>query len=99
MQIIPLAAIPSQVVRIILADQNCEINVYQKSTGVFLDLTVNGTQIRSAAACLNQVKLVRHKYLGFIGDLIFIDSLGSTDPVHTGLGDRYQLAYLEQTDL
>jgi hypothetical protein len=49
--------------------------------------------------CMDRVKLVRHAYLGFIGNLGFIDTQGKTDPDYTGFGARYQLIYLEATDL
>jgi hypothetical protein len=37
--------------------------------------------------------------VGFIGDLIFIDTQGTSDPNYTGLGSRFLLAYLSPTDL
>jgi hypothetical protein len=49
--------------------------------------------------CLNLVRIVRSLYLGFSGDLCFLDTQGSTDPVYTGLGTRYQFLYLEKQDL
>ena len=77
---IPISATPSQSLSVQLAGQQCQISVYQKSTGVFMDLSANGVPIVSAMLCLDRVKLVRHPYLGFIGDLAFVDTQGAQDP-------------------
>jgi hypothetical protein len=99
MQTIPLQPTPSQSLSIVLANQNCQINVYQKTTGMFLDLAVSNVAIIDAVICLDRVRMVREKYLGFIGDLAFVDTQGVGDPVYSSLGSRYQLIYLEAADL
>lgn len=102
MLIVPLQATPSQVLSVILANQSCRISVYQKFFGLYFDLVVpsNPTPgIRAGVSCLNGNRLIRYAYLGFIGDFLFFDTQGKTDPVYTGLGTRYQLAYLEASDL
>jgi len=43
--------------------------------------------------------LVNDVYLGFSGDLEFVDTQGTDDPTFDGLGTRYQLVYLEPSDL
>jgi hypothetical protein len=99
MLIIPLQSVSNQSVNVGLANQLCQLNIYQKSTGLFFDLLVSSAPIVSGVICLNLVKLVRRLYLGFIGDFVFFDSQGNTDPVSTGLGSRYLLAYLSPSDL
>lgn len=96
---IPLQATPSQSLSAVLGGQNCQINVYQKSTGLFLDLSVSNSPIITATICLDRVRLVRETYLGFIGDLVFADTQGTNDPVYTALGSRFILLYLEASDL
>jgi hypothetical protein len=96
---IPISAIPNQQFSTVLAGQNCIINIYQKSTGVFLDLTVNENVICQGALVLGQSLIVKNTYLGFIGNLAIIDTQGFSDPDYTGFGDRYQLVYLEASDL
>ena len=49
--------------------------------------------------CLNQEPLLQESYLGFSGDLVWVDTMGTDDPIYTGLGTRFQLAYLEPADL
>ncbi len=45
--------------------------------------------------CRNLVYLVREAYLGFTGDLTFMDTEGGDDPYYTGLGSRWLLVYIE----
>jgi len=99
MLVIPLTATPSQTFSIVLNQQNCKINVYQKSTGMYLDLYLNATKIISGVICRNLVRLVQQSYLGFVGDLAFLDTKGGDDPSYEGLGTRWILMYLEASDL
>lgn len=99
MLIVPLQATPSQIVSVLLAGQDTRIAIYQESFGLFMDLSVAGTPIVTGVICQNLNRIVRDLYLGFVGDFIFIDNQGATDPVFTGLGARYSLAYLEASDL
>jgi hypothetical protein len=96
---IPTQALPSQTINVTLGGQSCVIAIYQKSTGLFLDLTAANVVRMTGVLCHNRSLLVRQRYLGFVGDLSFIDTQGTTDPVYTGLGSRYQLAYLTPADL
>lgn len=99
MNLIPIQALPSQTLQVTLAGQTCEIAIFQKSTGLFLNLSVDGTPRVSGVLCHNRVRLVRYRYLGFIGDLSFIDTQGQDDPQYAGLGSRWVLAYLSQDEL
>lgn len=99
MQIIPLKPLPSQTVSVGLANQNCTLNVYQKSTGLFMDVYVNGALIIGGVICENLNRIVRSAYLGFVGDFSFVDTQGSEDPVYTGIETRFFLMYIEQSEL
>ena len=94
MLIIPLQPAPNQLVNVTLNNQSCTIAVQQNDWGMFLDLAVNAAPIINGVICENANPIVRSAYLGFIGDLAFFDLQGSEDPVYTGLGSRYVLAYL-----
>lgn len=95
MRIIPLAATPSQTLNVKLGSQYCRIDVYMKSTGLFMDLYVKGVAVTTAALCRDRIKIVRRKYLNFSGDLAFMDTQGASDPQVDGLGTRYVLTYIE----
>lgn len=99
MQLIPLSDTASQTVYALLGGQNCRVNVYAKSVGVFCDLYVQDKLIVGGVSCLNLVRIVRDAYLGFKGDLFFMDSQGSLDPTTPGIGSRFLLYYLEASDL
>lgn len=99
MKVIPLAAVPSQTLSVLLANQNCQIKVYQKTTGLYVDLYVNNVAVVTGVVCRNAVQVVRQTYLGFVGDLTFLDTQGASDPTYDGLGARYQFVYLEASDL
>lgn len=90
---IQLSAVPAQKLYVQLGDQSCRLKVYQKMTGLYLDLDVDNVRIVSGALCRDRVWLVRDGYLGFTGDLSFVDTQGSADPDYTGLADRFQLVW------
>jgi hypothetical protein len=99
MQIIPISDTYSQTVSVQLANQACKINLYVKSTGLFCDLYVSDTLIIGGVICQNLNRIVRDLYLGFVGDLAFLDTEGTSDPSSPGLGARYLLMYLSTTYL
>lgn len=103
MLIVPLQPVPNQALTISLANQLCQVNVNQKGANLYLDLLVNNAPIIIGTICENLNRLVRSLYLGFAGDLAFIDTQGSEDPTYTGLGPtadaRFLLAYIEANEL
>lgn len=92
-QVIPINAVAAQQFTIQLGNQNCDISIYQKNTGLFFDMVVNENPCVNSVICLNLVGLIREAYYGFIGQLVFVDTKGTTDPDYTGLGSRYILVY------
>jgi hypothetical protein len=96
---IPLQAVPSQIVNVQLAGQDCDIHVRQLSTGLFVDLYVNDALIIGGVVALDANLIVRDAYLGFIGDLAFFDTKGASDPVYTGLAGQYALLWIAPGDV
>lgn len=98
---IPLQPIPSQIVKVILGGQNCQIKVYQKPPGIFVDVASDGANISTGIIARDAVPIISRGYVGFIGNLLFIDSQGNLDPEYKGLGIRFNLVYLtaEEYDL
>lgn len=90
---IPLVSTASQTMAVQLGGQLCRINVYQKATGLFLDLYVADVLIIAGVICENLNPVVRSLYLGFFGDLYFQDTQGTADPSYTGLGSRFRLLW------
>lgn len=94
---IPVAATPSQTLSVLLAGQDVRLNIYQKTTGLYVDVILAGETLVSAAIARDRVPIIRHGYLGFIGDIFFKDLLGASDPSYSGLGTQFVLGY--QTNL
>lgn len=90
---IPLTAVPSQQLSVQLGGKSCRIAVYQKRTGLYLDLSVNDETVLCGILCRDRTWLVRGRHFGFPGDLTFIDGQGLADPHYTGLGARYRLVW------
>lgn len=106
MLIVPLEAVPSQQFSIGLNGQNCLISVYQKSTGLYFDLSLSGVAIATTVRCLNCARLLADRqYAGFVGDFMFVDTtaqaspLEGADPQYLGLGAQFELWYLEAADV
>lgn len=99
MMILPLSATPSQVVNAVVGGQPVKLAIYQKSAGLFCDVSRNGAPLATGLICRDRVKLIRRGYLGMSGDFVFVDTQGVSDPAYAGLGSRYLLVYLEATDV
>ena len=95
---IPIQPIPSQIVKCVLGNQNVQIALYSKDQGIFCDVNSNGVDIVTGILCLDAVPIICVGYAGFIGQLMFCDTQGSSDPAYAGLGSRYQLIYLTAAD-
>jgi hypothetical protein len=95
--VVPLLAVPAQTLTVSLNGINCNINVYQRTTGLYVDLGRDGNLIIGGVLALDRCKIVRDAYLGFTGDLAFWDSQGTEDPNWTELNTRYFLGYFAPT--
>lgn len=98
MVIVPLRAVPNQTVTVALGGQRTQIDLYQKATGLFMDLLVSDAPVVTGVVCLDRCPVVRSVYLGFVGDLMIFDTQGTADPDSSGLGARWLLAYLTPAD-
>jgi hypothetical protein len=97
---IPLAPVPSQTLAVILDGQSCNISVYSETTGIYFDLSLGSTVIKTAVVMRDGARLLQDtQYTAFVGDFVMVDTQGELDPVYTGLGTRWQLVYLEAADL
>lgn len=103
MQIVPLRPVPNQIVSVTLNDQSCQIQVTQKSTGLFVTLWVNNALVIGGVICETDNVIVRSAWLGFSGDLAFEDTqptpAGPTDPFSDGIGSRFFLCYFPPAEL
>lgn len=92
-------AIPNQTLQAQLGTQPTILNIYQYTYGMFMDVYIGPTPIITGVICENLNRIVRDAYLGFSGDFIWNDTQGTSDPIYTGIGTRFQLIYLTAADL
>ena len=90
---IPLKKTPSQSLKIRLDKQNCEIKIYYRFGDTYCDLTVNGEPVVAGAICRDRTGIVQIAQTVFSGQLLFVDMLGSDDPIYTGFGSRFRFFY------
>lgn len=64
---------------------------------LIIDMGVDDTPVFYGRRCVNKMPLM----LGYpmTGNFYFYDQFGNTDPVYTGLGDRYLLIYDDEYEL
>lgn len=84
---------PSQVLRAQLAGQAVQIALTQKRTGLFADVLAGGTQIAAGVLCRDGVPILPMSGSLFPGNIALFDTLGSADPIFSGLGDRFHLVW------
>ena len=93
---IPLKSIPNQKFTIVLAGQNCTIHLYQRAEYLYMDLTVDGNEIRRGAICLPEISVPAYESPNFKGILFFIDMYGRGGvPNYAELNSRYLLFFDE----
>ena len=99
MLIVPIKPLPNQTLQVQLAGQAVSLNIYQLAYGLFVDVLLNNAPVINGVIAQNLNRIVRSLYLGLVGDFVFVDTQGDEDPVYTGLGSRFLLVYLEESDL
>ncbi|MCW6525278.1 hypothetical protein NFB71_02490 [Yersinia ruckeri] len=99
MMTVSIEPMKSQEFSVQLGGQRCDIRLIQRVSAIYMDLNVDGNPIMQGVPCYFGNRMVRYSYLGFKGDLLFLDSDGQNDPQWDGLGGRYQLFYLEEADI
>ncbi len=99
---IPLSAVPSQTLSIVLDGQSCQIAIYQKqpiadeygvAAGLFFDLSVGGVPVINTARCLDRTPILQDRqYLGVIGEFMFLDTLATAGgpPTFNGAPPYYK---------
>lgn len=96
---ITLTAEKEQTINVTLDNQACTIRLVQRDSGIYMDLSVSSIPLIQGVPCWYGNKIVRYSYLGFSGDLVFLDLQGEEDPSYDGLGSRFILFYLEAAEI
>lgn len=98
-QIVPVQPNGNQSLTTTLNNQSVQLSIYQKLSGLYMDVFVNNEAIIVGVLCQNLNRIVRDLYLGFSGDFVWNDTQGTDDPFFSGLGTRFHLIYLFPSDL
>jgi hypothetical protein len=61
---------------------------------VFVDISVEDVDVVVSVIARDAVPLMCREYVGFVGNILFIDTQGSDDPSYEGMGSRFTLNYL-----
>jgi len=92
---IPLQQVPNQTLRASLGGLDCQILISQRERGVFVSVSASGLgDVASNALALTGVGIIDNELTGFIGQLVFIDTLADEDPDFSSFDDRFILMYL-----
>lgn len=97
--ILPLSATPSQRFKVQLAQQRCEIRVYQRDALVYLDLWKDNVPVRQGVLCRNLLPILDVPEEVFFGELFFVDTKGSNHPDYQEFSTRYRLYYAYEDDV
>lgn len=90
---IPLQAIPSQSVAIVLNGQKCVVSLREMLNSQYMSVISNGTTICQNVLVQNDTQLVSASYKGFNGDIIAVDLQGNDKPSYDGWNNRWVLIY------
>ena len=99
---LPLQTVASQTLLVQLNGQNTQISVYQKFTGIFSDVYVDTNPLLLGVRGMNLRLWFMNTYLGFIGDFVWFDNQGTSDPFYQGFAPaspRFSLIYLLPADI
>lgn len=90
---IPIKAAPAQTLDTVLNGQYVSISLQSRNGRMYASVWLDKTTVVLERVCLDGVPLVNEAYRGMVGDLYFIDTLGSSDPTWELLGTRFVLIY------
>jgi len=93
MKKIPLQAVPAQSLKVKLDGQNCEMRIYYRFGSTYLDLICNGEEVVAGAICRDRQNIIQIAQNIFSGSLLFVDMLGTSDPLYSGFGERWRFFY------
>lgn len=90
---VPVQAIPSQSIAILLNNQKCVITLREMLNNQYFSLISNGKVICNNLLLQNNSTVIDASYTGFVGDFAVEDLQGSDRPSYEGWGSRWVLMY------
>jgi len=99
MKKIPLQPVPAQTLKIKLGGQNCQIRVYYRFGSTYMDLTAGGVVVVTGAICRDRQNIIQIAQNASQGALLFVDMLGTSDPLYSGFDERWRLFFKAANEL
>lgn len=96
---IPLSQVANQVFNVMLDGQYCTIGLYSRNGHLFMNLSVDDTNVFANSLCVNMNSVAQFNTHLFKGMLMFFDTLGRSAPHYSELGTRFILYYYTEADL
>lgn len=90
---IPVNSVPNQRVSVPLSGHQFDLDIIQRSTGLYMDVTMDGVLMIAGVLCQDRTWIIRYPIYQSPGDFAFVDQTGKNDPDYTGIGLRYLLIY------
>lgn len=96
----PVSPLPNQRFNVTLNSQDVTIALRWRTTGLFCDLYwQTGEPIVLGVICQDRNRIVRSEYLGFSGDLLWVDTQGLNDPDWVGIAERFFMVYMTPEEI
>ncbi len=97
---IPLEKIPNQIISVTLDDQKCTFHIYQRGQYLFLDLAIDGEDIKTGCIALSSQSAIGPDVKDFSGHLYWLDVVGNNGvPHYSELNDRFELIFMSDEDI
>ena len=90
---IPLQAVPVQKAAFTLGGQEITVSLLPRLGRLYATVFADGLPVVRERICRHAVPLANEAYCPLNGELFFIDTAGSSDPVWQELGSRFILVY------
>lgn len=91
---VPLSALPSQELSLVLGNQDVTVRVLTRGDYLYLDILKESTPVIQGQLIVIGQNLLPADLSGFVGNFQMVDINGNSDPVYTGLGTQYRLLYI-----
>lgn len=93
---VPLSALPSQELSLVLGNQDVTVRVLTRGDYLYLDVLKESTPVIQGQLIVTGQNLLPSGLSNFTGNFQMVDINGNPDPVYTSLGTQYRLLYNDE---
>lgn len=99
MLLLPIKPEPNQRFSVVLDNQNCTFELYQRYDRIYASVYIDETPLITGVICLDCTSLMQTSTTAFSGFLCFVDTLGNEPPQWEELGTRWQLVFFSAREV